>query len=244
LRPRKSIRKSFAHALDGVLFVVRTQKHMQVHLVIMILVLLSALGLEVTRLELLGLFLSISLVLVAEMLNTAVETAVDLTVRAYHPIARVVKDVAAGGVLVASVNAVLAAAIVFATNPKLKALVARVRFYSQAGAGPVLLSAVALILVTVIVLKIRGRRGTILRGGVVSGHTALAFFLATSISFLTGEFPVAVLAIMIALLVAQSRVEADIHSLPEVVWGGLVGLAITLIAFLTPSLVRGWLPMQ
>ena len=241
MQPRKSVRRSFAHALNGVLFVVRTQKHMQLHFAIMVLVLLSALALEVSRLELLGLFLCISLILVAEMLNTAVEVVVDLAVRAYHPIARVAKDVAAGAVLIGSVNALLAAAIVFGTNPKLRALVGRIRFYSYGGTGPVLLSAVALVLVAVVVLKIRGHRGTILRGGVISGHTALAFFLATSIGFLTGNFPVTVLAVMIALLVAQSRVEADIHSLPEVFWGGLVGLAITLIAFLTPSLVSGWL---
>lgn len=240
IRPRKSVLASFRHARDGVLFVVRTQRHMQVHFVIMALVLLAALGLEVTRIEMVALFFAIALVLAIEMVNTAIESLVDLTVRSYNPIARVVKDVAAGAVLIVSVNAILVAAVVFGTNHKLRAAIAGIRVPPGSGTGYILLAGAVLILMAVVVIKARAGRGSLLRGGAISGHAALGFFLATSISFLTGSFPVTVLAVALALLVSESRVEADIHSTMEVVVGGFVGVAVTFLVFLAPRLVAGW----
>jgi diacylglycerol kinase (ATP) len=240
VRPRKSVLGSFRHARDGVLFVLRTQRHMQFHFVLMVVVLVAALGLEVTRMEMVALFFAIALVLITEMVNTALEIAVDLGSRAYHPIARVAKDVAAGAVLIASVNSLLVAAVVFGTNAKLRATVSHAHFYPHSGTGYVLVGGAVLVLIAVVVLKVRAGRGSLLRGGAVSGHSALGFFLATSICFLTGSFPVTLLATALALLVSESRVEADIHSATEVVLGAAVGTAATFLVFLVPRLLAGW----
>jgi diacylglycerol kinase (ATP) len=78
-----------------------------------------------------------------------------------------------------------------------------------------------------------------LSGGPVSGHTALAFFLATTL-FLAAPHPlVALLAICLALLVPQSRLEAGIHSGREVIWGALLGMGVPLfLAVALPWLLR------
>jgi diacylglycerol kinase (ATP) len=186
-----------------------------------------------------ALFFAIALVIATEMLNTAIEIVADLAVRAYSPIAKVAKDVAAGAVLVVSVNSVLVAAVVFGTNHKLRAAISGLHFYPQSGTGYILLAGATLVLIAVVVIKVYVGRGSLLRGGAVSGHAALGFFVATSISFLSGSFPVTALAVALALLVSESRVEADIHSAPEVVVGGLVGIAIAFLVFVVPRAVAG-----
>ena len=69
--------------------------------------------LDLSRLELVAVMAAVSLVLVAEMMNTAIEAAIDAVVTTYHPLVKIAKDVAAGAVLVATVNALAVAYFVF-----------------------------------------------------------------------------------------------------------------------------------
>ena len=69
--------------------------------------------LDFSRLEIVAVLGAISLVLVAEMMNTAIEAAIDAVVTTYHPLVKIAKDVAAGAVLVATVNALAVAYFVF-----------------------------------------------------------------------------------------------------------------------------------
>ena len=73
------------------------------------------------------------------------------------------------------------------------------------------------------------------RGGAMSGHSALGFFFALAIIVVSGDLLASVLALLLAALIAQSRVDADIHSWREVVLGSLLGVALgALIFWLTP----------
>ena len=105
-RRRLTIVDSFNYAFEGVVHVLRTQRNMRIHFAIAAGVLLAALGFDVSRLELIALLLAISFVLIAEMLNSAVEAAVDVASTSFDPLAKLAKDVAAGAVLIAAVNAV------------------------------------------------------------------------------------------------------------------------------------------
>ena len=71
----------------------------------------------------------------------------------------------------------------------------------------------------------------------MSGHSAIAFFLATTIMFFANNVFVAILALLLALLVAQSRVEAHIHTVQEVLVGAALGLLLTAIIYRVPSWV-------
>ena len=79
--------------------------------------------------------------------------------------------------------------------------------------------------------EVETRRGTHLKGGTVSGHSAIAFCLAMIIIFLSQNSLVTVLALLLALLVSESRVEAKIHYLSDVIFGAILGTLIATLLF-------------
>ncbi|MDF9409279.1 MAG: Undecaprenol kinase [Pelotomaculum sp. PtaB.Bin013] len=103
---------SFFYAAAGIWHTLLTQRNMRVHFAAALLVLGLAVYLEVEAHDLLFLIFSITLVIMAEMFNTAVEAVVNLYTQTYHPLARVAKDVAAGAVLVAALNSIAVAYLV------------------------------------------------------------------------------------------------------------------------------------
>ena len=105
-RRRGSLLTSFNFAFDGIVHALRTERNMWIHFGIAALVLVAALFFALTRLEVIALLVAISFVVIAEMFNTAIEHVVDLVTDEDDPRARIAKDVAAGAVLVAAVNAV------------------------------------------------------------------------------------------------------------------------------------------
>ncbi|MBE3586982.1 MAG: diacylglycerol kinase family protein [Thermoanaerobacteraceae bacterium] len=128
--PRSGFGRSLGYALAGLAHAWRTQANLRFHFGAALLVLLVAFMLGVPAGELSLLCLTIALVLVAEMFNTALEAVVDLCSRDRHPLAKAAKDVAAGAVLLAAVNAVVVGVLVF--YPYLMALWHRI---SSAGGG-------------------------------------------------------------------------------------------------------------
>ncbi len=98
---------SLKHAADGVLYALSTQRNFRIHLVIAALVVGVGLWLHLSLSGWAILTLVIGLVLVTEMVNTAAEALVDLASPDYHPLAKLVKDVAAGAVLVTAIVAVV-----------------------------------------------------------------------------------------------------------------------------------------
>jgi diacylglycerol kinase len=103
---RRSFAQSFLDAWSGITYSLRTQRNMRIHLAAAAAAVLLSLLLRLGRLELALVILAIYLVIAAEMFNTAVEKTVDLFVTTYHPLAKLAKDIAAGAVLVAALNAV------------------------------------------------------------------------------------------------------------------------------------------
>ena len=232
-RRAPSIIESFNFAFEGVVHVLRTQRNMRIHFAVAAGVLIAALAFDVSRLELIALLLAISFVLIAEMLNSAVEAAVDVASTSFDPLAKLAKDVAAGAVLVAAVNAVAIGYLVFSGEVATRSS----EFLDKLSEAPAELTLIALVLTTIVViaLKAASGRGTPLRGGWPSGHAAVAFAGWMSITLVLDDyghrFLVSSLAFIMALLVAQTRVESGVHSTAEVVVGGLIGALVTLTIF-------------
>src|SRR3954468_13693194 len=105
---------SFNYAFEGIIHVLRTQRNMRIHFVVAFIVLVAALVVNVTKLELIALVISITFVLIAEMLNTGIEAAIDIATTSVDPMAKLAKDIAAGAVLRPTVNAVIVGCLVFA----------------------------------------------------------------------------------------------------------------------------------
>jgi diacylglycerol kinase (ATP) len=231
-RRAPTILDSFNYAFEGIIHVLRTQRNLRIHFGIAFLVLIVALVINVTKLELIALLISITFVLIAEMLNTAVEAAIDIATTSFDPMAKLAKDIAAGAVLIAAINAIIVGYLVFAGKvaDRSSTLLDRLRD------APAELTLVALVLTIIIVIATKAYtgRGTPLRGGVPSGHAALAFagwMAATYVAGAGHRFLISSIALIMAILVAQTRVESGVHSALEVTYGALVGALATLVVF-------------
>jgi len=224
---------SIRFACDGMAHVLHTHRHIRTYFVITGMVIATALVLRVTKVEWLFLFMAIGLVFVAELVNTAVEALVDLITDRYHPLARVAKDVAGAAVLAACAVSVLVGGVVFLDQPGLHAALSAATVEATPH-NAIKLAVMGLALVSILVTlgKVRGRTGTILRGGVISGHAALSAFLATAVYYVTGRnLLVLVLVSGLTLLVCQSRVDAGIHSIKEVILGVALAVLIGVLLF-------------
>src|SRR5439155_929695 len=111
-------------------------------------------------------------VLVAEMINTAIEGAIDAATTSFDPMAKLAKDIAAGAVLIASVNAVAIGYLVFAGKTADKTT----RVLDKLRNAPAEITVIALVLTVIVVIATKAwtGRGTPLLGGLPSGHAALA----------------------------------------------------------------------
>ena len=232
MRLRPSVIESFNFAIEGVVHVLRTQRNMRLHFAAAVAVIVVAVAVGASKIELSVLLISIAFVLVAEMINTAVEGAIDAATTSFDPMAKLAKDIAAGAVLIASVNAVAVGYLVFAGKAadKTADVLDRVR------SAPAQITLVALVLTVIIVIGTKAwtGRGTPLRGGLPSGHAAIAFagwMAATYIVNDSHRFVVSALTFIMALLVAQTRVESGVHSALEVAYGGALGALVTLAVF-------------
>lgn len=105
--------ESFGYAREGLKHCFQKERNFRIHTVMGVLAFFLGLSLRLSGAELAILLLLIGLVLISEMLNTALENLVDLCTAEYHPLAKVVKDVAAGAVLLLCVVAVLVGIVIF-----------------------------------------------------------------------------------------------------------------------------------
>ncbi len=237
--PRKGqqgVARSFGHAYRGLVHAVRTQRNMRFHVVAAAVVLVVSLLLGVSKLELAVLVLVIAAVFVVEMLNTAMEFAVDLVTREHHPLAKLAKDVSAGAVLVASVAALAVGYLILADDlgPFSLETLHSIRRWP----GHLTLVALGLVAIAVILVKALTRTPNPFIGGMPSGHAAVAFagWVAASFIATEGRFAglVSLITLLMALLVCQSRVEAGIHTVYQVVAGAILGtlLAVAVFQFL------------
>ena len=225
----KKLIDSFNYAIDGIIYALRTQKNMRIHFCIAVVVLIGCLFFNLSRIELLMIFFAICLVIVMEMINTAIENAIDLFANHYHPLAKIAKNVAAGAVLIAALNAVLVGYLIFfdKLKPVAGIMVDKVKQSSPH------ITFIVLIITMLIVIAVKAwyGEGTPLKGGMPSGHSAIAFSSATIILLISKDALIATLSFLMAFMVAQTRVEADVHTEYETFIGALIGIITTILIF-------------
>ncbi|OGU13118.1 MAG: diacylglycerol kinase [Geobacteraceae bacterium GWC2_53_11] len=214
-------------AIEGILHAARTEKHMRIHFIAAIGVLLVVLFLKVSPLEFALLALSILAVLCAEMFNTAIEAVVDLVSPGYHPLAKIAKDTAAGAVLITACGAAIMGYLILAkyVMPRYGEVLSM--FGTASDMGTVV--SILIVVIVVIIVKSLTGTGTPLHGGIPSGHAAVAFSIATAVSLNTKDPLISGLSIALALMVSHSRLLMRIHSMREIVIGASIGAGITLL---------------
>lgn len=228
---KKSLTDSFNAAIEGFFFVVKNERNMRIHFLLALMVILLGIYLNFTRTELMILLLTCSSVLIIEMVNTAMEIAIDYVESEHLNWVKAVKDITAGAVLIASINAVIVGYFLFfRDNIFLKIFQ---REFSKLSRSDWHISFLILITLmgTVIISKTLFHRGRPLRGGMPSGHSAVAFSIWMLVALLTNNMLIVFTVFILACIIAQSRVNRHCHTVWEVVAGSLLGALLTLMVY-------------
>lgn len=227
--PLRKFIDSANDAINGILHAAKTQRHMRYHLLAALIMLFLSLLLGINWTEFAVLVLLSIIVISTEMLNTALETITDILFKEYDSRAKIIKDIAAGAVLITALGAaVIGYIILFA--PLKKVFHEGLSFAKHAGDNIAVISLIA-VLILVVLIKTFFGRGLPLKGGMPSGHAAVAFSVWTAVTFLTESFLPSLLTFLMAIFIAQSRVAVGIHKPWEVAFGALVGIAVTFSLF-------------
>ncbi|MDA8424327.1 MAG: diacylglycerol kinase [Nitrospiraceae bacterium] len=218
-------------AIEGIIYSVKTQRHMRYHLYAALIALVLSLVLDISRTEFILLCMAIVLVLTMEMLNTAIETTVDMISVEYHPLAKIAKDIAAGVVLIASIGALTLGYLIL--YPALKNTVLYGHWHIRKAPHDVIaFVSLAVVIILVIIIKAFVGKGEPLRGGMPSGHAAVSFSIWAAAFFLADSPAIIVLTFVLAVMVSWSRWQFGIHKPLEVLAGALIGSSVTFLFFM------------
>lgn len=109
----KTIFSAFGHAIDGVIRAFKSERNLRIDYLIGLLVLVGSLFFDFSKTEFACLCLTIGFVIFSEMINSTVEYIVDLVTDKYDERAKAAKDIAAGGVFISAIVAVIVAYFLF-----------------------------------------------------------------------------------------------------------------------------------
>ncbi|MFQ5585479.1 MAG: diacylglycerol kinase [Thermodesulfobacteriota bacterium] len=232
-KPRNWL-ESLNCAIEGVIYAFKTQRNMKYHFSIAIVVLLTSLLLNLPAVEFVLFAITVIFLLFAEMINSAIEETVNLLEQRYNIIAKNAKDISAGAVLISALAVVIMGYVIL-SKYLLHPLSLGLR-KAQAYTGHLAIVSILLVIIGVVTTKAYFGRGEPLHGGMPSGHSAVAFSLWTSITFLTRDPLVVLLAFFMAAMVSHSRLIGEIHTKAEIIWGALLGIGITSLIFYIFSL--------
>lgn len=112
----KNFIDAWKKALGGIWYAIKTQRNVKVQLVIAVIVIIASIYFKVNITEAMFLTFATMLVIITEVINTAIEEAVNLCTDKFHPLAKISKDVAAGAVVLTALNAVIIAIFIIASK--------------------------------------------------------------------------------------------------------------------------------
>lgn len=220
-------RRSFRYAYEGIKYALDTQRNMKFHFCVAFLVLLAALFIHLSKTDILFILLAVTLMIVTELINTAVEKTVDLAMPERHPLAKIAKDVAAASVLVSAVFAVVVGMVVF--YEPIDQLLRDARLQETPISPGTIWILIALVVLTVIVIETRfSDKGKLVRPSLL---TAIAFAISTVILNFTTQTIVALLAYTLAILILIVLYDKKTRPFPALFLGALIGTVVTLLAF-------------
>ncbi len=227
-----SFLEAWKNALDGIIYAITTQGNIKKQLVIAVIVMLISLFFDLNRAEFLCLMFTVVLILVAEMINTAIETVVDLYTDLYHPKAKIAKDVGAGAVVLTAINAVIVA--YFLLFEKISTI--GLKLVDEVANSPVHLAFVAVLLTVITIVTIKAastnkKNKFIKENFMPSGQTAVAFAGLTIIWLTTRNVVIFTISLVLALLIALNRYENKKRSKSEIIVGACVGILVVILLY-------------
>ena len=228
--------EAWYNAINGIVYTATTQRNFRIQRVLAVIVLALSLFYGLGTTEFLCLVFALFFVIFAEMVNTAIETVVDLFVDVYHPKAKIAKDVAAGAVVLSACNALIVGYFIFFNAENMKAISDSI--FNNMVKSPQHLAFVAIILVVIAVIAIKAscskkkERGQLIKEGFVpSGQSAVAFAALTAIWINSKDIVTFTLALVLSLLVVGNRVYNNARTKAEVVFGACMGVLIVMLVY-------------
>jgi len=228
-RKPKNWLESLNCAIEGIIHAFKNQRNMRYHFIIAAGALLLSLLLDLPAMEFVLFAMAVIFLLFAEMINSAIEETVNLIEEKHNIFAKNAKDVAAGAVLISALAVAIMSYVILSKH--LFGPFSRVLEKAPGYAGHLALVSSLIVLIGVVATKAWFGRGLPLHGGFPSGHSALAFSLWTSITFLTRDPLVVILAFFMAAMVSHSRLIGEVHTRAEIIWGALLGIGLTSLIF-------------
>lgn len=202
---------------------------MQFHFSVGLLTFILALVFELPKVELLFILLAVTLVIVTELINTAVEKAVDLAMPDRHPLAKIAKDVAAASVLVSAVFAAVTGMIVF--YEPIDRLIRHTGPHGE-GVSPALIwTLVALVAMLVIVLQNRFAHKRLARPAKPSLVAAVSFSISTWVTLLTTHTLIALLGYSLSLQMMFILYDREKSEIASLITGAVLGSGITVLVY-------------
>lgn len=228
--------EALGNATNGIIYSATTQRNIRIQLVLAVIVMVLSLFYGLNTAEFLCLLFAVFMVIFAELINTAIETVVDLFVDVYHPKAKISKDVAAGAVVLAACNALVVGYFIFFKEENLKAISDSI--FNNMVKSPMHLAFVAIMLVVIAVISMKAgcskktERGELVKEGFVpSGQSAIAFAALTAIWLNSKDIVTFTLALILSILVVENRVGSNARTKAEIVFGACMGVLIVLLIY-------------
>ena len=228
--------EAWGNATNGIIYSATTQRNIRIQLVLAVIVMVLSLFYGLNTAEFLCLLFAVFLVIFAELINTAIETVVDLFVDVYHPKAKISKYVAAGAVVLAACNALVVGYFIFFKEENLKAISDSI--FNNMVKSPMHLAFVAIMLVVIAVISMKAgcskktERGELVKEGFVpSGQSAIAFAALTAIWLNSKDIVTFTLALILSILVVENRVGSNARTKAEIVFGACMGVLIVLLIY-------------
>lgn len=222
------------NAFNGLIYAITTQNSIKKQLVIAASVMILSLFFDFKTSEFLCLIFAIVLVIFAEMINTGIETLVDLYTDLYHPKAKIAKDVGAGAVLLMSINSVIVAYFLFLRNTDITKFGESIFF--NVIKSPADLAFVGVVLTAIIIIGViaytRDRKKVDNKKIFIpSGQSAIAGSILAAIGANTKNLLIFILSLILALMVLENRMENKKKSFAEVIFGMCMGILIVLLVY-------------
>lgn len=222
------------NAVNGIIYCATTQTNITKQLILGTIVMILSLFYNFTTAEFLCLTFAVFFVIFAEMVNTAIETIVDLFVDVYHPKAKIAKDVGAGAVVLTAINAIIVAYFLFFRETEITQMADSI--FNQVLSSPTHLVFVAIILTIIAILAMKGafkkkefsneNKSTFLP----SGQSALAFAVLTAIWLNSKNLIVFCLALILSLMIVGDRINNK-KTFAEVLYGAFMGILIVILVY-------------
>lgn len=234
----KTFFTALRHALDGVIKAFKTERNLRIDYIIGLFVLICSLFFDFTKTEFACLCLTVGFVIFSEMINSTVEYIVDLITDKYDDRAKAAKDIAAGGVLIASIVAVIVAFFLFADKLTMATTAVITTIFSSN--IYILFTIIFAVIILAVILKGVLGKGSNFSQAYPSARVALAFGLTTYVYIITKSLFVGGVSLILSVMIAQIRVEntkiRPVYMVISAIIGMLVVLIIYQITLMQPQL--------